>query len=162
MHPKKTPELIKILTPALNAALEAAQTMESARDTGKLDDLNFAYTIRGEYEALRDEALKKLNMTTIQDLFRSADAAIDAGDMNAVNILRHTWGVCEHPAVRDLRLTDEKVKDLETQLAGARAQRAQLTSSAMKAGLSKRQLAQSLDRDFSTITSWRQSDLQRK
>ena len=161
MQPQKTPELIKILAPALNAALDAAQTMESARDTGRLDDLNFAHTVRSEYEALRDEALKKLNMTVIKDLFYSADAAINAGDMNAIAILRSTWGIQEHYAITRLRHADEKVKDLETQLTQARAQRTELTSSALRAGFSRYQLAQSLNRDTSTISSWRQSDLHR-
>ena len=59
MLPARTPELVELLTPALNAARNAAQTMESARDTGDRADREFAFEVRGKYESLRDDVLKK-------------------------------------------------------------------------------------------------------
>lgn len=162
MYPTKTPELTEILTPALNAARDAAQTMESARDTGKIDDLDFAYTVRGTYESKRDEALKKLKMTTIKDIFTSADAAIESGDISTIDLLRHTWNVEEHPTVTHLRDADNEVKSLEEELARARARRAELTSKALNAGITQYQLAKSTGRNESSISSWRQSHLRRK
>ena len=159
MHPIKTPELIQLLTPALNAARDATEAMKTARDTAHLADRNHAFMVRSAYESLRDETLKKLKITDINDLFRSVDAAIDFGDINAIDILRHTWKVAEHPAAIKLRHADDKVRALEAQLTQARIRRGELTSYALNAGLSQYQLAQATDRNTSTISAWKQTYL---
>lgn len=162
MYPLKTPELTQLLTPVLGAAHDAAKTMETALNTAHLNDRNYAFTVRNAYESLRDETLKKLKMTAIDDLFRSADAAIDAGDINAIDVLRHTWKVAEHPAALRLRAADSEVKSLENKLVQARIRRNEATSQALNTGLSQYQLAQFTERNISTISAWRQNDLQHK
>ena len=162
MYPAKTPELTAILAPALNAARDAAETMESALDTRRFDDHEVACTARDTYESLRDDVLKKLTMTTIKDVFTSADAAIASGDINAVCLLCNTWGVDEHPTVTRLREADDEVRDLEDKLTQARERRAELTNSALRAGVTQYQLAKATDRNESDISLWRRSHLRRK
>ena len=151
MQPAKTPELTAMLAPALNAARDAAETMESALDTGRPGDREIAFAARDRYESLRDDVLKKLKMTTIQDVFVSADAAVTTGNVNTVNLLRNTWGVAEHPAVTRMREADDEVKALEDELAKARARRAELTSKAISVGVSQYQLAKATGRNESSI-----------
>lgn len=162
MRVQKTPELAKMLAPALNAAHDAAQTMESALDTGRPDDREFAFEVRSTYEELRDDVLKKLKMPTIKNLFLSADAAIDSGDIHAVDLLRNTWKVAEDPLVTHLREADDEVKSLEAELTRARERRGEIASWALSAGITQYELAKSIGRNESSISSWKQSYLQKK
>lgn len=157
MLPARTPELVELLTPALNAARNAAQTMESARDTGDRADREFAFEVRSTYESLRDDVLKKLDMSSIRSLFLSADAAIESGDISAIDLLRDTWGIATHPFVERLREVDSSICSLETELDELRNMRAELTARALNSGITQYRLSQSLNRSESSIHTWRKS-----
>lgn len=162
MRPAKTPELMELITPALNEARNAAQTMESARDTGYRADREFAFEVRGKYESLRDDVLKKLDMSSIRSLFLSADAAIESGDISAIDLLRDSWGIAEHPAVERLREVDSTIRNLEAELDELRSTRAELAARALNAGITQYHLAQSIGRSESSIHGWRKSYLHQK
>lgn len=161
MRPTKTPELMKLLTPALNAARDAAETMESALDLGDADSREVAFAARDKYESLRDNVLKKLDMASMRSMFLSADAAVESGDIDAVNLLRDKWGIEPHPTVESLREVDRTVRDLEAELEEMRAKRAELTASALNAGFTQYHLAQSIGRNESSIHSWRNAYFRR-
>lgn len=161
MLPTKTPELMKLLTPALNAARDAAETMESALDLGDSDSREVAFAARDKYESLRDDVLKKLDMASMRSMFLSADAAIESGDIDAVNLLRDKWGIAPHPAAERLREVDSSIRDLEAELDELRAKRAELTARALNAGFTQYHLAQSIGRNESSIHSWRNAYFRR-
>lgn len=161
MRPTKTPELMKLLTPALNAARDAAETMESALDLGDADSREVAFAARDKYESLRDDVLKKLDMSSMRSMFLSADAAIESGDIDAVNLLRDKWGIEPHPTVERLREVDSSIRDLEAELEELRAKRAELTAYALNAGFTQYHLAQSIGRTESSIHSWRNAYFRR-
>lgn len=161
MRPAITPELMSMLTPALNAARDAAETMESALDLGDADSREVAFAARDKYESLRDNVLKKLDMSSMRSMFLSADAAIESGDIDAINLLRDKWGIEPHPTVEILREVDSSVRDLEAELEELRAKRAKLTARALNAGFTQYHLAQSIGRNESSIHAWRNAYFRR-
>lgn len=162
MHPKKTPELTAQLTPALNAARDAAEVAKAALDTGKTDDRNYAEAIREQYKSLRDKAVSELGMSTVNTLFAKADAAIDSGDINAIDLLRNSWEVAQHPLATQLCEVDTQIRELEDELASLRSSRNELVSRAMVAGLTQYQLAKAVGRSETTVHGWRAAHMQKQ
>jgi len=162
MHPKKTPELTAQLAPALNAARDAAEVAKAALDTGKTADKNYAEAIREQYEALRDKAMSDLGMSTVNTLFAKADAAIDSGDINAIDLLRNSWNVAQHPLATQLCEVDTQIRALEDELTSLRSSRNELVSRAMVAGLTQYQLAKAVGRSETTVHGWRAAHMQKQ
>lgn len=162
MHPAKTPELTAQLAPALNAARDAAEVAKAALDTGHTADKNYAEAIREQYESLRDKAMSDLGMSTVNTLFAKADAAIDSGDINAIDLLRNSWEVAQHPLATQLCEVDTQIRELEDELASLRSSRNELVSRAMVAGLTQYQLAKAVGRSETTVHGWRAAHMQKQ
>ena len=162
MIPMKTPELMAVLTPALNAALEAAKAMQAARESGSETDTENVLYCRRAYGKLRDKALNQLDMATVRDAFKQADSAVDLGDVDAALLVLDQWEVAEHPTVTALREADEHIRLLEAELEQLRVERGKLTSAAMEAGITRYRMSKATGRSQVTVAAWRQADLQRK
>lgn len=159
MEPRKTSALASILRPALDAALNASGEVKKARMNKTATTTTHISQLRNEYEALRDEALQHLHMTSIEKLFLAVDAAVGSGNVDTILLLRDQWRVELHPLVNKARDMDTDIRELESELEKLRNERNCLVSRAISAGLPIHRIGTSLGRKESTIKSWRSQAL---
>lgn len=159
MEPRKTSALANILRPALDAALHASKEVKKARGDKTATTTAYISGLRSDYEALRDEALQHLEMTSIEKLFLATDAAVGSGSVDTILLLRDQWRVELHPFVSKARGVDTDIRELEAQLEKLRNERNCLVSRAVSAGIPIHRIGTSLGRKESTIKSWRSQAL---